>query len=265
MSRKREPGTINAVFPVTGIRVLSSGDVLVERGNMLQSDLPRGNRREIAVFSKRARERLAMTARNTDIEFLSMITLTYGVDFPNDGKVVKGHLAAMLRKIKSTFGRFDYLWFLEFQRRGAPHFHIITDLPSPSSWERSVFAASWVEVVGAKHWRYSSIRTKRLNFLDVAMYDVHSHPKSWEPIRSKDGASKYVLKYALKMEQKVIPHGYRNVGRLWGTSRPVKEAAHKLHSMDEKCLRTLLSIHCPRSAEWDVLPAVIFGVFDFKS
>lgn len=263
MSRKLDPATINAVAPVVGIRVLKGGSVLVERKSLVQGSHVRGDRKKIRVFSKSSRERLALTAQECGIEFRTMITLTYGVNFPIDGKVVKESFASWLKRMRRHFGKFDYLWFLEFQRRGAPHFHVMTDLEYPTLWDRKTMASIWVDCIGAQHWRYSNVKTQRVNFEDIAVYDVHCHPKAWEELRSKGGAARYALKYALKMEQKVVPENYSNVGRLWGTSSPVKDAKYKLMPMDERCVRTLLSIHCPRMNDWEVLPSVIFGVFDF--
>ncbi|GAH86880.1 unnamed protein product, partial [marine sediment metagenome] len=58
-----------------------------------------------------------------------MVTLTYPAVFPKNGKVVKKHLNVMLKWLKYRLPAKNYLWFFEWQRRGAPHVHILLEAP----------------------------------------------------------------------------------------------------------------------------------------
>lgn len=170
---------------------------------------PRGDRQEISQFSSRARQRLRFVAMNTDVVFRTMITLTYPSEYPSDGRTVKTHFHAFLTWLARDIGvRPDYLWFLEFQARGAPHYHILIDwklpmhLPERSSFRFRVSSA-WYRIVGSKDVRHLQAGTRV------------------ETIRKPDGARRYAVKYAMKMKQKHVPSEYRNVGRFWGCSKRV--------------------------------------------
>jgi len=165
-------------------------------------------RGEITQFSKKSRQRLAFVASNTDVTFRTMITLTYPFQYPSDGKTVKEHFHAFLAWLRRDTGGLSYLWFLEFQRRGAPHFHILISTSMPrTAVNKTAFrfrvSSTWYRIVNSGDGRHlaAGCRTERL--------------------RNEDGARNYAVKYAFKMKQKTIPKEYRNVGRLWGASRNV--------------------------------------------
>ncbi len=63
----------------------------------------------------------------------AMVTLTYPADWltvaPNGG-AVKRHLDALRKRYERAWGELmAYIWKLEFQRRGAPHLHLLTCPP----------------------------------------------------------------------------------------------------------------------------------------
>lgn len=154
-------------------------------------------RGKVTEFSRSSRMRLAFVASNTDVEFNKMITLTYPKVYPRDGKEVKSHLKSFMKRLRRRYGNFSYLWFLEFQMRGAPHFHILVRLAERVQYEW--VEQSWCEVIGTKNIG-AATRT--------------------EALRNHD--ARYACKYALKMYQKRVPEDYQDVGRLWGHSKDVK-------------------------------------------
>lgn len=162
------------------------------------------------MFSRKSRERLRFVAQNTSVRFRNMITLTYPREYPKDGKLVKWHLNAFLTWLRKDTKGCSYLWFLEFQARGAPHVHILFDTPFPRANADGLKAfrfrvsAAWYAIVGSKDTRHLSAGTRV------------------ERLRKPDGAARYATKYAMKMRQKCVPPEYRNVGRFWGASRDVK-------------------------------------------
>lgn len=193
---------LSYLYP-TGL-VLYSNDVVVNFSGGNKNPPAQGQRQKVTEFTRKSRARLAFVASNTEVVFTSMMTLTYPREWPHDGKVVKANLKAMINRVRRKVGGFDYLWFLEFQKRGAPHVHLL--LSCKSSRDRK----SWL----SQSWH------------DIVNKDVNeSHLKAgtrWTGIRKRNGARNYCVKYAQKMEQKNVPALYQNVGRFWGHSKPVK-------------------------------------------
>lgn len=184
--------------------VIYSNDVVVNFRGGNPTPPPKGKKKPVKEFSRKSRAKLAFVASNTEVRFLSMMTLTYPKEWPHDGRVVKANLKAMLNRIRRKVDDFDYLWFLEFQARGAPHVHLL--LSCKSNKERKAWLSkSWHDIVNQE--------------------ENEKHLKAgtrWTQIRKKDGARNYCVKYTHKMEQKVVPDLYQNVGRFWGHSKPVK-------------------------------------------
>lgn len=85
----------------------------------------RGNIKE---FSKKSRFRLFQTLAKikTDLSRNSLfITLTYHYGFENSENTFQEHLHNFLTKLRKFDTHVQYIWRLEFQKRGAPHFHFI--------------------------------------------------------------------------------------------------------------------------------------------
>jgi hypothetical protein len=115
--------------------------------------------REITSWSTRSRSR--MTRRLCELDYAPllkdhdsipvMITLTYPGDWLTvapDGKAVKKHMAMFRRRWYRRWATQPVgPWKLEFQRRGAPHVHLLTVLPGGSSQFRAWLSATWADVV----------------------------------------------------------------------------------------------------------------------
>ena len=158
---------------------------------------PRG---DVVEFSRKSRERLRFVATNTEANFNTLITLTYPFDFPSDGQIVKGHLHKFLGWLCHEYPG-QYLWFIEFQRRGAPHFHVLYRPLLATFVPFNKVARMWYTIVGSGDKRHLHAGTRV------------------ERIRCTNGAAHYAVKYAQKMTQKRVPVGYRHVGRFWACSR----------------------------------------------
>lgn len=191
---------------VVGIRIYQNDVEVVREGRA--PNVRDHERSEITEFSRKSRMRLAFVASNTPVVFKTMITLTYPNVFPTDGKAVKVHLNRFLCWLRRELGRPQYLWFLEFQRRGAPHIHIMLDwYPGRTNDVLHGFrfrcSSSWYRFVGSRDEKHLAAGTRV------------------ERLRNPDGARRYAVKYAAKMTQKHVPKDFRNVGRFWGCSRVV--------------------------------------------
>lgn len=80
------------------------------------------------------------------------ITLTYPAIWSEDWQVWKRDLDVFLHRLKRRFAQLQGLiWKLEYQRRGAPHFHIVAFFASrvEKGFLRSWLAPGWFESVGS--------------------------------------------------------------------------------------------------------------------
>lgn len=157
-----------------------------------------------------------------------------------NGLEVKKQLNRVIQMIARKFGKFEYLWFLEFQARGAPHLHILTTIPIVTAKRRAMLAEMWAEVQGLDDWQYCRLSDGKLFHVKQSTLRVHEHEKTWETIRKEDGAKRYAVKYALKPYQKEVPIEYGNVGRFWGCSRKVIPKASGQYDACEDDLRDFL-------------------------
>jgi hypothetical protein len=256
------PELVNRCYPVRGARFYPNGTLEVLRGRRIPVKLRDNLRRgEITKFTRKSRARLALVAAETRVEFVSFMTLTYGQNYPLNGKGVKSALRIFIKRLQSWLGPYDYLWWLEFQERDAPHIHMATNLEPPNHfWQREYFARYWVdEALNTQGWDYSRLRDKKLLNERVVMLWFHSRPQQWEAVRSRDGIARYCLKYACKPEQKLVPPQFRDVGRFWGHSKRVGEFYGTEVLIREPDLRNIIARNRPKVSEYDILPRVIFG------
>jgi hypothetical protein len=121
-----------------------------------------------------------------------LLTLTYPGEFSTDGREVKRHWANMRRWLarRGVAGA----WFMEFQERGAPHFHVFLTGEVP----KEEVAAAWYQIVGSGDHRHARAGTRI------------------EALRELHAAGAYAAKYLRKQEQKEVPEGFSDVGRFWG-------------------------------------------------
>jgi hypothetical protein len=179
----------------SSIRALANDVVIRRRLNNAQSKPGKGaTRGKITEFSRKSRTRLALFAGNI-APLPAMLGLTYPEDFPTDGKMVKRHLAAF-RKCLMRKG-IGGCWVFEWQERGAPHVHVAITR-CVSKVELSQLKADWHRITQTSD-------------------SHHEYRGCWvQSLHSKGGLRSYWCKYGAKLEQKQVPEGFENVGRLWG-------------------------------------------------
>lgn len=170
-----------------------------------------GVRQAIVKWSDKSRRACEHHIRNLSEGACKVfLTLTYPESFPVDGEICKKHLHAM----KQWFKRrgISGVWFLEFQRRGAPHFHAFLD-KYPLGGSESV-AVAWDRIVSSGDPKHIAWHRGELSGRPCLEYMRKPHAASW-----------YASKYATKAEQKEVPENFINVGRFWGhwgkTMKPV--------------------------------------------
>lgn len=114
-------------------------------------------REAVVLWSNKSRSKMVERLATLDYSpfdipkcLLAFITLTY----PSDWLVVvptaasaKKHLHALRKRFEREFGRpFFAVWKMEFQRRGAPHFHLLAPVPSGMGFSEWLSEA-WADIV----------------------------------------------------------------------------------------------------------------------
>jgi hypothetical protein len=185
--------------------IVYKSDLLLKRTPLYppKKDRKKPVRGKVVELSASSRKKLAFVASNTGVVFLTLITLTYPKIYPNDGAQSKKHLRAFLQYLRRIDGEINYLWFIEFQRRGAPHYHILVDIPV-NRFDKMAVSERWAAIAS---------KSDKLHVLAGTRV---------ESVRNGGNLAHYAVKYAMKTYQKKVPDVYSNVGRFWGHSQGVK-------------------------------------------
>lgn len=177
-----------------------------------------GDRGEVKQFSDRSRDRLSWIYSQGP--WVSMLTLTYHEEWPSDGRESKRQLQTVLQMLRDK--SIHYLWVLEWQSRGVPHYHIWMDrrFPDVPAWQDDG-RNSWRNIMRA--WLKA---TGQINDEKACKFGFHqSSYVDWEV---KVG-NNYAAKYADKQTQKGLPPGVERYGRWWGCSYGVSKPTESVH------------------------------------
>jgi hypothetical protein len=184
-----------------------------------------GKRQKISKFTSDSAKRLSWMYMQ--YEWKSMLTLTYHNDFP-DWKKCKKQLNSFLNHLRLI--KVKYIWVVEFQRRGFPHFHIWMDRVWNDCpvWEDDFQTTiSWRPIM--KHWLRAS---GQLN--DKKAYDFAMHQRTYTHWKI-NAKINYARKYASKNQQKGLPAGIDFFGRWWGCSSGLKLETDGYVVNDDDC------------------------------
>lgn len=255
--RRLDAETYNIVYPVVGIKKYPNGvfQIVRECKGDIKSRPP--ERSFIKMCSKRSLVRLMAVMHATEVTFRSMITLTYPAYYPLDGVAVKRDINVLLQRMR-RLEMGSYVWFLEFQTRGAPHIHLLTELGELSPRIRVDWGLYWTQRIALSDWyteKYQDHQEYRTEVVKMAKFNTRV--EFWELLRDESKAKNYVSKYASKERQKIVPKKFASVGRFWGASRDVMPEPVELdHTEDE--IRDYLEREGYVVAAWEVLPKMIF-------
>lgn len=163
-------------------------------------------RGSITHFSARSRSRMlqsiAQVRRTEQPPDAQFVTLTYPAWYPTSTRECKEQLRAWEKRLRRLCEAAWFYWKLEFQVRGAPHFHLL--LFNAGTVSEETMHTNWFEVVNSgeeHHWFYGT---------DVKRLD------SWT------AAGRYCAKYVAKEDTQQIVDG---VGRFWGiANRAARDA-----------------------------------------
>lgn len=259
-SPEAEAFIFNHDYPIVSAQKYKNGLKLVRKSTTEFGKQSGGKRRKVEKLSSQSLKRLAFLVTTSHVEFVSIITLTYGQVQPTNGIISKGHLDNFLRAMRRDFGSFSYVWFLEFQKRGAPHYHILTTLSDCGSESRKKLARNWLRSQVELYSQNTNLSLSRMVKEMSKVERVHSHQRSWEEIRKRDGAKFYVIKYASKKEQKTVPKHFQDVGRFWGNSRDVPAKDFQEVDVTEEEVRLYLAEKGLSVANQLILPKLIIDL-----
>lgn len=182
-------------------------------------------RTAIREFSVKSAGRIRRYLRTCVCDYTYIGTLTYPQEYPTDGVEFKRHLKNFIqrykRKVESTTRedeQFSFFWFMEFQKRGAVHFHYFTthmpyqyphQIPGNDGFDnQDVIKQSRLWIANA--WYESCGKMDPKHLMAGTQFDRMR--------TGRGGTIKYATKYALKQKQKVCPENVTNPGRWWGVS-----------------------------------------------
>lgn len=226
-----------------------ANDVVTRR----RSKLPRkrlggGTRTSVKPYSKSSIRKFVFFFRNIE-PLRCWLTLTYPVEFPHQAAVIRDHRKKICRWL--TAHGISYVWVIEFQKRGAPHFHLVLNsqpdrdalvsywgsLASPS---KSSKADKCVYLAPARSWdltvRYFTKFKPRQRSVpaliegELGRWWGHTKDITADPIlvlRSSDDDSQAldVARLARKLNERKNPKARRDNGRYSYTTRDTAAAA----------------------------------------
>lgn len=152
-------------------------------------------------FSRRSRSRLLQTLAKVKRHALPLfVTLTYHDDYPGNFEIYKYHLHHFFIKFFRSFPKAGAIWKLEYQKRGAPHYHLLVwgvSLDDLQSW----VPGAWADIVAPGdglllRWHSGDLGNGH------CVQSIHT----WKGVKSY--ASKYFIK------QYELAEG--GTGRVWG-------------------------------------------------
>lgn len=249
------------VYPVTKAKAYGNGCYEFIRTAAKKSNAIRPERGNIMGLSRKSLIRLMFTMQCTDVNFGAMLTLTYPKKFPKNGEIVKKDINVISQKIRRK--KWSYLWFLEFQTRGAPHVHFLLDVCAVSPTMRVEFGLFWTERIANSEWFIEACDPSAYVSEVLKMAKFNCHNETFQLMREQDGAKRYATKYAAKEKQKVVPKNYQSVGRFWGASQDVHPEGLEYDVTEEEVEAWLVQNNHPATA-YEMVPRYIWGLGELK-
>lgn len=131
------------------------------------------------------------------------VTLTYPATYALDAQVWKRHKAAFERRLERKHPEAGWFWRLEYQKRGAPHYHLL------------VYGVDWID----RHW----LAKAWFGVVDSGDLRHLGAGTSISRVTAEEGVKRYVGKYVAKLPALAeLPEGldWEHVGRWWGIRHP---------------------------------------------
>lgn len=155
----------------------------------------------IQAFSYSSRSRLMRKIAQIKKHHLPLfVTLTYHNDFPTEFTEYKRHLDVFFKRLRRAFPKFGAIWKLEFQKRGAAHYHILLfGVDYARAWDR--IPEMWNDIVAPDDMEHLLFHLGELPESVPCVQEI----QSWRGVRA------YASKYLCKLDTTTD-----NTGRFWG-------------------------------------------------
>lgn len=192
--------SLNVLHPI--IEVAPQGDYMSlrykkARGLWMSKPEKRG---EVRAFSVKSRSRLMKKISQLNKSVMPIfVTLTYPSVFPKDFEEYKYHVHKFFISLFRKFPSAGVIWKLEFQSRGAAHFHMLIFGVGVSDL-LSFVPECWYRIAGQGD-------EKHLLWHQGLLGNQHCV----QEIRSWNGVRSYASKYMGKLDERT-----ENTGRFWG-------------------------------------------------
>lgn len=228
----RSSESLPTVRAKTGERTflsLNPGVVKISRSRLgLQGkQVKPASRRPISAWTPKSRANMISRFSSLDYsEMLGdeskipvMITLTYPskwLTVAPTGKAAKAHLTSFRKRFERRYGTsMSALWKMEFQRRGAVHFHLFCVAPESIPLFRDWVAKVWSEIVNHPDLEERERHLKAGTSVEEAAGSSHEAPKRIAVYFAKHASPNFGKKeYQNSPPAEWIQNG--KLGRFWG-------------------------------------------------
>lgn len=173
-----------------------------------------GIRGKVVGFSPASRLRMKKRLAKLNLEgtYDFFVTLTYPEKYVTDMELSKRDLDVFRKAFAREFETFiGGIWRLEYQQRGAPHYHMLLISEKPVSRKKIIdfIAKRWPDIVRTSYLKSGG---------NAEEYQEHyeKHKKSGHNVqfmKSREMVTNYISKYISKVDETVLPEG---TGRMWG-------------------------------------------------
>lgn len=146
------------------------------------------------------------------------VTLTFK-DNLYDMKKAKKHLEKWIEKMKILYPEFKYVYVLEFQKRGACHFHTLCSMDRGRKVSKEKFKKT------TETWKYGNIDIAGINYKYIPKKHVKEAEKELQELSSSDklktiwSVGNYLTSYLKKGSDSVLLFG----SKMYGNSSDLKE------------------------------------------
>ena len=187
-----------------------------------------GKRRECQGWTQGATARLKALLASVDFDELTKTHELFGVtvtfrDCPETARDCKRVWNAWIRRLKRRFGPIAYVWVMEWQERGVPHYHVLLAIP-----KKAMIVDSVCSVTGRVFYAMGPVREAVLgSWLKASRrYGTQAIGQDMEGVRSLSDFQGYLVKHVFRSvdhyqrDREHMPSGWDGApGRVWGRSR----------------------------------------------
>jgi len=164
---------------------------------------------DIKEFSKKSRMKLFTIFNKINYSQYGIplfISATWHYDSPGEMKTIKLFLKKFRQMLEKFLPPFHYIWKLEYQKRGIPHFHILI---FPLQPDQKFYTPEIERLIKIK-W----MQLKKCKCAHCKNYSI----KTIE-CKTRLMSIAYIAKEIAKVEERYEEH---DLGRIWGTSQDLK-------------------------------------------